>query len=390
MVTIQSADNALKSFYLDAVKESLDKNVSPFFAAMEHKTNNVVGKDVRKSIRIGVGGGVGAGTETGDLPKNGAANRLQFVTTLKNLYGTIQISDKALRAASKDEGAFVNILNDEMESLVQNAKLNFGRMLFGDGNGCLAKVDVNHGNGVLEVFEVNNLMEGMIVDVYDADDELVDGLYGVKINSVDRNDLMVHLDATAYSDFEANGAKIYLHESRGNELSGLAQIFDMDCPLYGIEREETNYVNPIICRNVGKIDQTFLQKIMDRAEGDYGCKINFILCSYGVKRALMSYFEEKGVVLPTVELAGGYKAVSWNGVPIVADRFCPKGTMYMLNTDDFKIHQLCDWQWLESEDGKILKQVPGKPVYTATLVKYAEMICERPCGQACLSEITED
>ena len=27
---------------------------------------------------------------------------------------------------------------------------------------------------------------------------------------------------------------------------------------------------------------------------------------------------------------------------------------------------------MENEDGKILSQVPGKPVYTATLVKYAE------------------
>ena len=41
------------------------------------------------------------------------------------------------------------------------------------------------------------------------------------------------------------------------------------------------------------------------------------------------------------------------------------------------------------EDGKILKQVPGKPVYTATLVKYAELMCENPSGQGMLAGITE-
>ena len=41
------------------------------------------------------------------------------------------------------------------------------------------------------------------------------------------------------------------------------------------------------------------------------------------------------------------------------------------------------------EDGKILKQVPGKPIYTATLVKYAELMCARPCGQGALYGITE-
>ena len=93
--------------------------------------------------------------------------------------------------------------------------------------------------------------------------------------------------------------------------------------------------------------------------------------------------------LSTMELEGGFKALSFNGIPVLVDRFCPAGTMYLLNTDDFKLCQLCDWQWLEAEDGKILKQVPGKAVYTATLVKYADLICERPCGQGRLSGIAE-
>jgi hypothetical protein len=63
--------------------------------------------------------------------------------------------------------------------------------------------------------------------------------------------------------------------------------------------------------------------------------------------------------------------------------------MYLLNTDDFCLHQLSDWRWLEGEDGKILKQIAGKPVYTATLVKYAELICARPYGQGMLTGIEE-
>ena len=44
---------------------------------------------------------------------------------------------------------------------------------------------------------------------------------------------------------------------------------------------------------------------------------------------------------------------------------------------------------MEGDDGKVLKQVAGKPVYTATPVKYAELMCYRPCGQAKLTGITE-
>ena len=39
----------------------------------------------------------------------------------------------------------------------------------------------------------------------------------------------------------------------------------------------------------------------------------------------------------------------------LADRFVEDGTMYLLNTKEFALHQLCDWQWLEGEDGKVLK-----------------------------------
>ena len=62
--------------------------------------------------------------------------------------------------------------------------------------------------------------------------------------------------------------------------------------------------------------------------------------------------------------------------------------MYLLNTNDFTLHQLCDWKWLEGDDGKVLKQNAGYPTYSATLVKYADLICDRPNGQAKISNIS--
>lgn len=46
-------------------------------------------------------------------------------------------------------------------------------------------------------------------------------------------------------------------------------------------------------------------------------------------------------------------------------------------------------RWLEDDNGKVIKQVANKPVYTATLVKYADLICDRPAGQGVISGITE-
>jgi len=89
-----------------------------------------------------------------------------------------------------------------------------------------------------------------------------------------------------------------------------------------------------------------------------------------------------------MNLQGGFKALSYNGIPVVADRFVEDDAMYILSTKDFELCQLCDWQWLEGNDGKIIKQKEGYPVFTATLVKYAELLCNRPNAQAKLSGIT--
>ena len=64
--------------------------------------------------------------------------------------------------------------------------------------------------------------------------------------------------------------------------------------------------------------------------------------------------------------------------------------MYLLNTDDFILHQLCDWRWIEDAAGGILKQESGSAAYSATLVKYADLMCERPVGQAKITNITVD
>ena len=79
--------------------------------------------------------------------------------------------------------------------------------------------------------------------------------------------------------------------------------------------------------------------------------------------------------------------MTYNGIPVVSDRFVPEGTMYLLNSKDFTMHQLCDWKWLEGEDGRVIKQNAGYPTYSATLVKYADLICDKPSGQAKISNI---
>ena len=387
MVTLASADSALKSFYLDAVAQQLNTEVNPLLAKIKQSTADVWGKEVRRLAQYGVNGGVGAGTEEGSLPAAGGNNYDQFVTTLKNLYGTIEISDKAVRASENSAGAFVDLLNAEMEGLLRSSAFNFGRMLFGDGSGILCTVSAVTGN-VVTVDSVKNVIEGMTVDVLDADGDQVSGVTARRITAVDRTGKTITLSGGALTGV-ASGCTLCVQGSHNLELTGLGAIFKDDGSLYGLSRAERPWMVPYIKESVGTISENAIQTAIDYLEETAGSRVDMIVCSWGVKRALQAVLSESRMQTDMAELAGGYRTITYNGIPVVADRFCPAGTMYLLNTRDFCLHQLCDWKWLEGDDGKVLRQVPGKPLYTATLVKYADLICTRPCGQAMLTGITE-
>ena len=384
MVNLQSAENALKSFYLDAVKDSLNMKTNPFLAKIEPSTSNVFGKDVKKLVRIGLNGGVISGSETGDLPKSDKRNCLQLTGTLKNLYGTIEISDKAMRASMSNEGAFVNLLNDEMEGLLNSAKYNFGRMIMGDGSGELARVYRIEG----ERFFIDNvcaIQVGMRVRLLDDEHIPCEDNAVRTVEFIDRLNQYVLLSG---DPVDVSFLGYIAIESDEDELTGLKALFDKK-NIYGLSEEDYKKISP----KEFDIDDVFseekLMTLLDTIEQEVNAAPNLIICSFGVRRAIVHYYKERGVALPSVEIEGGFKALSFNGIPIIADRFCDTGTLYAVNTNDFKLYQLCDWQWLENEDGKVLHQIPGKPVYTATLVKYAELICENPAAQGRMINIEE-
>jgi len=389
MVTISSADNALKSLYLGVVAEQLNTGVNPLLAKIKQTSQDVWGKEIRRLAQYGINGGIGAGTEDGALPAAAGNNYDQFVLTLKNLYGTIEISDKAVRASENSVGAFVNLLNAEMEGLLKASSFNFGRMLFGDGNGTLATVS-SVTDGVITLDSVKNVVEGMVIDFLSSAGAAISGAAGRRITGVDRTNKTITVTGTALTSTNVpEGSIITVQNSYGKEITGLKAIFKSTGSIYGLDRATHKWLVPYMKSSVGTISETVIQEAIDELEENAGSRVNFIVCSSGVKRAYQEHLATYKRNIDVMELNGGYKALSYNGIPVISDRFCPDGTMYLLNTDDFVLHQLCDWKWLEGEDGKVLKQVANKPVYSATLVKYADLICTRPCGQAMLSGITE-
>ena len=408
MITLATADKALKDVYLGVVSDQLNTNINPLLAKIKQTTSDVWGKDIIKMAPFGINGGIGAGTETGALPVAGGNNYEQFKLSLKNLYGKIEISDKAIRASENNAGAFVNLLNAEMEGLIKASSFNFGRMLYGNGTGLLCKIDDNGasagGKTTFTVDSVKNLAEGMIVDIVDASGNVYTATSkqsAIKILTVNRANNTVTIATTG---FTANALKVVsgstqyyfcVQGSYNNELTGLDSIFNSGIStLYGLNKADHAWLTPY-SSNCGTssanadINDIVMQVVVDYLEENFGSTVDFIVCPAGVKRDYIYYLTSYRSNIDVMDLAGGFKAVSFNGIPVVSDRFAPANTMYMLNTSEFALHQLCDWKWLEGDDGKVIKQNANYATYSATLVKYADLICNKPCGQAKINFINE-
>ncbi|MCH5155016.1 MAG: phage major capsid protein [Clostridiales bacterium] len=378
MVTLQNAENALKTVYLGTMTDLLNTKVNPLLAKIEQTSADVWGKEIRTAARFGVNGGIGAGDEDGDLPTAYSNNYLQFVTTLKNLYGQIEISDKAIRASKDGSGAFTDLLNAELEGLLTASKFNLGRMLYGDGSGRLAIVS-SCSDGVVLCDSVRNIIEGLVIDVYSVSGSKKGT---VRVKYVDRAAKKIKTDGNIVYN---SGDNLYVQGSRDKEITGIGALFDNNSEsIYGVNKSEHPFLTPYSKNVNGAIDEIILQEAIDSLENNAGSTVDYIACSQEAKYSYIDYMSSYKRNIDVMELEGGFKTLSYNGLPLVYDRFVPEGCIYLLNTKSFKLHQLCDWRFLETENGKILRQNQGKPTYTATLVKYCDLICQKPNGQALL------
>lgn len=386
MITTATAENALKNIYLDTVINDINKKTNPFLTMIEENTRTASGKNATVNIRCGQAA-VGAGTETGDLPTGDAEKSVEISVPLKNLYGTFQISDKALKAAALDPNAFASLLGGEMQNLVSAAQNNLTTMLYGDGRKLLAVFDasgINSSNRKLITVGrkyAQNFTVGMHIMIENAagdevldptDDNLVDNV-NVIAGTITLSDAVEENIADRYY--------IYLAEDDGTNMNGIDSIFGN--VIYGLSAANNPEITPCNYTDRGQelrvLDEDaaldFLEKYEEYCQS---MPADILLTHPRVKKAIFESLKSTRSNIATAELAGGFHGFTFNGIPMYSDVKCKGGNLYALNSKSFAMHQLCDWTWLSNEDGSILKQLPGKATYMATLVKYADMICDKP------------
>ena len=386
MITTATAENALKNIYLDTVINDINKKTNPFLTMIEENTRTASGKNATVNIRCGEAA-VGTGTETGDLPVGDGEKSIELSVPLKNLYGTFQISDKALKAAALDPNAFASLLGGEMQNLVAAAQNNLTTMLYGNGMKLLAIFDdtdfQGQGRDTIKVGPkyINNFTVGMHLLVASNSGYVVsDPVDDITVETVNTVTGVITL-SDGLTQYKADRYYIYNDNDDKTSMNGIDSIFVQN--LYGTDPLQNADILPCDYRDNSQtlhvLDEDVALEFMDAYEEHcQSMPADIIMTHPRVKKAIFESLKSTRSKIATAELAGGFHGFTFNGIPLYSDVKCKAGNLYALNSKSFAMHQLCDWTWLSNEDGSILKQLPGKATYMATLVKYADLICDKP------------
>ena len=316
-MNILRADAALKDFYLKGLRYQMNDQVSPFMAMIEKTTQGVVGGDITMALKYGKHGGIGNRTDDGLLPTPNSRQLQQARWRTKNIFARIMISDKVIKASANDKGAFANLFEAELEDCMTDAKDSFNRQLFGTTRGIMGTCAGNRGAGALtnrqvEVASTQFFFEGQRVDILTA--AFAPRHANLEIVAVNRDANVLTFAADLNAAVVATDV-IVAAGSYNLELTGLGDVMNQGNTIYGIDRATNGWFNPQVIDHAdagrpGDITEMVIQQAIDLSDIRAGGKPDYISVSHGVRRAYYELLASNKRHVNTVELKGGFKALS--------------------------------------------------------------------------------
>jgi hypothetical protein len=388
--TLTTLDAILKNQYLGPIREQLNSS-NVLYGRLEKNTDSVVGKNFTIPLHYGRNEGIGARGEGAALPGAGNQAYKDCIVPMRYQYGRIQLTGPTIKAARSNEGAFIRAVDSEMRGLERDMKSSMNRQVFGDGTGLLATVAASgSATSTVVVDSTAKLRVGMPIDIIvKTTGAATAGVAGTSVASITDATTFTITDTLAGSPAATYG--VYIAGSRNNEMMGLSGIVSDTSTLQGLDVATYPWWKAKVLANSGTnraISDTILQTALDTLEANSSGKATALYTSYGVRRAYQALLTATKHLVNTQELKGGYKALTYNDLPIIADKDAPANKIFVVDEDELQIFRLGDLDWMQ-DDGAILSRVSGYDAYEAVLYVYQELGCMMRNAHVLIGDITE-
>lgn len=409
---LSNASNVLKTRYLGPIREQLN-NSTILLSRIGREDNavSVSGKSFTVPLHTSRNTSAGQGRDDGGtLPTAGQQGYDVAVIPNKYQYGRIQVTGPTIAATRDNAGAFLKAIDSEIQGLTMDFKKSFNRQLHGDGRDALGfltgavatgadtgTADDNRGNAFVYIPSGTTNLDLIDTDNATKNGDSINVTLGAK--GASSYTLTWTTDLT---NAGADGDYWVLEDTLGFQLMGIAGIVDDGNPallsggLHGLPvATKTFWVSQVVeGASAGTNEALTLERmqmpldlIATNSDFDENA-IKFLLCSYGVRAKYVSLLVADKRHVNTMELDGGFKAVDFNGIPLVPDPQCKKNRIYYLAPETLKIYRTSDFDWME-KDGAVLNRVANSDAYEATMFHYGDLGTTARNAHGLLDDITE-
>lgn len=426
----------LKEFYRPAVVDQLNSK-TVLSRLLGRRSEGVEGKYMVMDLRVGRNFGFGFAAERGRLPDPLAQQYKQGRYSMRFSYGRMKFTGPSASASRSDRGSFIRVMDAECQGLLQDIQHNDNRVMFGDGSGRLCEISAGAGSGPWTVINPGGisstalgtqyLQEGMRVGVVDNDTSAVavgtapsaaftGGLRSAFIGSIDRTAGTINFvnAAGAATSLTKTGTQyLYIVNDnatdtpgtswgRGHEAQGLAALVDDADPVFqdgtswpaGLGEIPTAsfpiWKSPVI--DNGGVAMPFapdmLQQGMDLVDQVSDGSIDLWVTTHGIRRQYLNTLVGSKQFVNTMELDGGFKALTYDGRPLVVDKDCTRGRVYGLSLETIFLIYETDYDWLD-QDGSVLHRIPDEDAFQACLYRYWNMATDQRNRNVLIQDIQD-
>jgi hypothetical protein len=420
--TLTTLSNILKEYYLGPVTEQLNNEVL-LLSRLESRSEDLVGKYAYVPLHKTRSGGVGARAEQGALPVAGKQGYDKAKYDLKYLYGAVQVTGPSVAKTKNEAGSFLQVLKSELDGLRNDLRKDLARQIYGDGTARIAQCGTTTSANIVvlattgaykgkDAIRKGQLYVGMLVDIGTAADvNAISGATPRQITAVDYDNGTITIDGAAVTTSSSHyvtraGSAVdggaTAAGSRSSEIDGIARIIDADAPTSGSNTfgeldpyTEQWWDNQRLdlstkATNAGVLEQDDLQKALNLVRLQ-GTMPTAMITSLGVQRDVYGLLVDQVQYIEPQSLtyAAGFKTLTYNGMPIIADIDAPYGHLYILDESTMKVFSDQDWHFLDM-DGSTLRQVPGYDVFEAVMARYMNLGVTRRNNQMVIKGINVD
>jgi len=370
--SLQTASNLFKIKY-GKLAENTYNSASVLLGRCK-KEFDFVGKRMDIAVPTSFAGGVGSGS----LPTANYAAIQDAVIEAKKMYAVGQVDRESIKAASSNEGAFIELTKFSTQKAVESWMRNMSRALFNDGSGSLGQFSGSaSGTATAPVITIT-AASWKEANFEEKDYVNVNVLSSVwEVVSVAPSSRQVTLARISGSDdLTAIGAgthTVYMQNSKDNDPQGLKGVLDATSgTLYGVSVGRRWQAAAQIAAGGAGITPDALNQGMMEIQRKSGKVPNLIVTSFTQYRKLLNLLEDQKQYLldpRASELVGkisfrGLEFMSAAGpVGIFPDRFCEDDRVYLLNDNHITIKHRPDFGFFD-DDGTVFLRDASSDSYS--------------------------